>query len=224
MTVNASIRAVLSACLLGAAATSHAQTASAPDATVKSIYSCTDARGRTLTSDRPIPECATLPMRELRTDGALRRQIDPPLNRAQREARARAEIEARARAMIERQEAARDRALLMAYPTMVALEDTRDRQIAEVQAQIDLAYERMVKLHEQLQAVQARVRTFASGQAPESLQLQVTRLAGNILSEDALVKARLNEQEQIRQRFGDDAARLKVLLERQEVADRMANG
>ena len=44
------------------------------------LYVCTDARGRTLTSDRPPPECADRPVRELRSDGSVRRVIEPPLS------------------------------------------------------------------------------------------------------------------------------------------------
>jgi len=39
------------------------------------LYVCTDARGRTLTSDRLPAECADRPIRELRSDGSVRRVI-----------------------------------------------------------------------------------------------------------------------------------------------------
>lgn len=43
------------------------------------IYMCKDATGRTLTSDRPIPECADRSMRELDKQGRTRREIKPPM-------------------------------------------------------------------------------------------------------------------------------------------------
>ncbi|MEO7008194.1 MAG: DUF4124 domain-containing protein, partial [Caldimonas sp.] len=41
------------------------------------IYSCIDANGKPLTSDRPIPECANREQRILNADGSLNR-IQPP--------------------------------------------------------------------------------------------------------------------------------------------------
>lgn len=194
-------------------ATAHAQ-----------IYTCKTPGGRTLTSDRPIPECARLPMRELRADGAVRRTIAPPLTRAEREAAARQRLLDRAESMRRRQELARDRALVTAYPTMADLEQMRARQIGAVQNQIDDTYERMVQLHKQLRAAQASSRAYPPGGAPGRVKQKIAQIASAILSEDALVKAHLTEQEQIRIRFNEDAARLKILLERMAEADRRADG
>lgn len=43
------------------------------------IYVCKDAAGHTLTSDRPIAECSTRPMREMDRNGITRREIAAPL-------------------------------------------------------------------------------------------------------------------------------------------------
>lgn len=51
------------------------------------IYICKDVNGRTMTSDRPIPECATRPMRELGSNGVTRREIAAPLTAAQKHQR-----------------------------------------------------------------------------------------------------------------------------------------
>ncbi len=187
-----------------------------------SIFTCKDANGKTITSDRPINACASLPMRELRNDGALRRQIDPPLTRAQRRMLAEKRARDRAAAMIERQEKTRDRALLQAFPTMDELDKSRTRKIAEIQSQIDETYSRMIDLHKQLQAAQSTSRAYPPGLAPAPVKQKIAQIAGAILTEDSLVKARLQEQEQIRRRFNSDAARLRVLLKRQAEADRLA--
>ncbi len=187
-----------------------------------SIFSCKDPSGHTITSDRPIPECAQLPMRELRRDGAVRREISPPLTRSERDALSAQQVRERAEALIRRQEVTRDRALLQAFPTMDALEGNRDRQIADIQVQINQTYERMVNLHKELQASQASARAYPPGRVPGQIRQRIAQVAGAILSEDALVKTRLQEQESIRQRFHEDAQRLRVLLERQAEADRLA--
>ena len=43
------------------------------------IYSCLDAKGRTITADRPIAECTDRTQRELSSSGLLKRQMGPSL-------------------------------------------------------------------------------------------------------------------------------------------------
>ena len=43
------------------------------------IYSCVDAQGRRLTSDRPIPDCTTREQRVLNKDGSVQRVVPPTL-------------------------------------------------------------------------------------------------------------------------------------------------
>jgi hypothetical protein len=89
-----------------------------------------------------------------------------------------------------------------------------------VQTQINHTYDRMLMLHRQLRAAQASMRAYPAGAAPFKLKSQVSKIATAILSEDALVKARLQEQQVIRERFETDEARLAILIERMEAADR----
>ena len=48
------------------------------------IFMCKDASGRTLTSDRPIPECADRAIREYGNNGAVKRDIAAPLTAEQK--------------------------------------------------------------------------------------------------------------------------------------------
>ena len=52
------------------------------------LFVCTTPDGRTITSDRPPPQCASVPIRELRPDGSVRRVIEPPMTPEQQRARA----------------------------------------------------------------------------------------------------------------------------------------
>ena len=58
------------------------------------IYICKDAAGRTLSSDRPIAECSTQPMRVMDNSGITRREIAAPLTPEEKQ---KSEQEARAR-------------------------------------------------------------------------------------------------------------------------------
>jgi hypothetical protein len=50
------------------------------------IYTCVDAKGRRITSDRPIIECIDREQRELSPSGTVRRKIGPSLTAMERAA------------------------------------------------------------------------------------------------------------------------------------------
>ena len=80
------------------------------------IYTCTDDKGRKLTSDRPIPDCMHKEQLLLNRDGSLRAVIPPTYTaeeRAEREARERRAAEARA---AQADAVRRDRNLVARFP------------------------------------------------------------------------------------------------------------
>lgn len=193
----------------GVCASAVAQTPKPPPPT---LYSCVDEQGRTHTSDRPVAECERRAMRELRSDGLLKREIPAPLTPEQIRAR---EAQAERDRMIEREKRlaeARDRALLVAYPTLDALESVRRRQLAEIDLEIAQAQRRMVEMHAGLKLAQQQLAE--AGRKPEagSLRLKVAEIANAILVEDAFAKERVHEQARVNARFDADARRLKELL------------
>src|SRR5687768_6154802 len=103
--VRLGARLGLAGVLLGGAGTASA-----------AIYSCVDANGKKLTSDRPIAECATREQRVLNPDGSVRRILPPTLTadeRAEQEARERQQAAERAQL----QDAIRrDRNLMVRFP------------------------------------------------------------------------------------------------------------
>lgn len=97
------------------------------------IYVCKDAAGRTLTSDRPIAECSTRPMREMDRNGITRREIPAPLTA---EEKRKAQEEARVRRAEEDAEAERrrnDRAILSRFRSEDDISDAGRRSAAIVQ-------------------------------------------------------------------------------------------
>ena len=71
----------------------------APTTPPAGIYTCIDDKGRRVTADRPIPECAQREQQVLNSDGSVRMVVPPTPTaeeRAAREARERAAAEARA--------------------------------------------------------------------------------------------------------------------------------
>ena len=98
------------------------------------IYSCTDARGRRLTADRPIAECVDRDQRVLGNSGVELRRVGPTLTdneRAELDAQRRRD-QAEQRRM--REERSRDKALITRYPNQAAHDaehGARDDRIRE---------------------------------------------------------------------------------------------
>jgi len=106
--------------------------AMAPSVLAQSIYTCVDAKGHRLTSDRPILECNDREQRELSPGGRVVRSIGPsmsPNERAAEEEKARLIAEEDKRQAETRK---RDRVLLTRYPTQAA----HDKDPVKIKAQV----------------------------------------------------------------------------------------
>ena len=110
------------------------------------MYTCTDASGRKFTADRPPPECANLPVRELRADGSVRRVIEPPPTEEQRKARAEQAQRALQEQEAKRSQARRDIALLETYAASADIEAARRAALVSRQAMIDRSKQRLETL------------------------------------------------------------------------------
>lgn len=112
--------AAASAPLAGAWAATPGSTPSAAG-----IYTCTDDKGRKLTSDRPIAECTHKEQRVLNRDGSLKTVKPPTLTleeRAEQEARDRKAAEARA---AQADAVRRDRLLIARFPDQATHDKAR---------------------------------------------------------------------------------------------------
>jgi hypothetical protein len=190
-----------------------AQTVTAP---APAIYSCKDADGRVISSDRPIAACARQPVRELNADGSLRRVIAPPLTREQeREENAR-EKQRQEEAWARRIQQARDRNLLLTFEDERALEAMRRRGLSDLDNEIRLATQRILSLDKELKAAQEAAAGWSAQhprkRLPFSYQQRITDAANSILAEDALIADRHAERQRIDSRFEADAKRLRELL------------
>lgn len=119
------------------------------------IYMCKDASGRTLTSDRPIPECADRVTRELGRDGIIRREIPPPLTPAQRREKKLEEDKAKAAALALEEQKQSDRLMLARYANEKDIDASRKRSLYLVQEQIKREMKELALAEKNLKAAQA---------------------------------------------------------------------
>jgi hypothetical protein len=139
--VNPTIRSLATALLLSFATITAAQSAG--------IYTCVDAKGRKITSDRPIVDCIDREQVELNPSGTVRRKVGPSLTaqeRAAEEAKEREAAEERARRVEEKR---RDHALLVRYPYRSVHDAERREALAQIDVVIKAAQQRLTELQQQ---------------------------------------------------------------------------
>lgn len=111
----------------------------APGCVLAEIYICKDASGRTITADRPIPECADRSMRQLDANGLTRREIAAPLTPEQKHARDALEEKRRGEKAAADEQRLYDNALTTRYRTEddIALARKRAVDLLNDQMKID---------------------------------------------------------------------------------------
>ena len=100
------------------------------------IFLCKDATGRTITSDRPIAECADRATKVLRKDGTVRREIPPPLTAEQKLARKQAEEKRKADEIAAQEQKHKDHVLLSTYRSEKEIEAARERTVGQLRSDI----------------------------------------------------------------------------------------
>ncbi len=119
------------------------------------IYMCKDANGRTLTSDRPIPECANRTQKELRSNGTVKREIPPPLTPEQLRQKKEDEEKRKAEEAAAAEQKRRDTVLLTTYQTEAQLEAERQRALSQLRNNINIAVTAQNNAEQRRKAAQA---------------------------------------------------------------------
>lgn len=177
------------------------------------IYTCTDANGRKLRSDRPIPACMDREQTILNPSGTVRERIGPTLTapeRAQAEARQRALEEERAQALEERR---RNRALLIRYPSPDVHERERAKALTQLDDVVAAARQRIDALQQERRRNDAELEFYQGdvAKAPAALRRQIDQVAQNLEAQSRFIQAQEVERQRINTRFDEEQARLRGL-------------
>lgn len=208
MAPESCIRTTVAAAVLGLAAGVLATGAAA-----QGIYSCVDGKGRTITSDRPIPECLDREQRELNPSGTVRRKIGPSLTAQERviqEERERKAAEEQARLAEEKR---RDRALLIRYPNRAVHDKERQEALAQVDTVIRAAQRRIGELEQQRKTIDAELEFYKKdpNKAPPSLKRQIDDNAHSTRVQNRFIGDQDDEKKRINARFDEELVKLRQL-------------
>jgi hypothetical protein len=198
---------VLWACAAGAAPGNPSK----PEPSGRAIYSCVDAQGNRLSSDRPIPECLAQEQRMLNRDGSARGVLPPaqsPEEKSRQDAIKRAAEQQR---LAREAEARRDRALMARYPDLLAHDAARTRALDPVAKQIEAAQRRLEELELESQSL-ARERESSGKKAlPQALRARIAANEGAIEAQNTILRDQQAERERLNLQFDAELVRLRAL-------------
>ena len=180
------------------------------------IYTCVDATGRRITSDRPIIACIDREQRELTPSGTLKRKIGPSLTadeRAAEEEKQRKAVEERNRVLEEKR---RERALLTRYPDKAAHDKERKAALAQADGMIDSANQHTGELIKDRKRLDLELEFFKNdpSKVPPKLKRQIEENVSSIEAQKRFVLAQQEEKRRINVRFDEELGKLRQLWAR----------
>jgi hypothetical protein len=187
--------------------------ASWPPAGAAGIYACVDAKGRRITSDRPILDCLDREQTELGPTGQVIRKIGPSLTAAERaaeEEKARRALEERNRQLEEKR---RDRALLTRYPDKATHDRERSKALATVDDIINTANRRTSELQWQRKKLDNDLEFYDRDmkKVPATLKRQIDENDQLQAAQKRFIANQEDEKKRINSRFDEELTRLKGL-------------
>ena len=177
------------------------------------IYTCVDAKGRKITSDRPIAECMDRAQQEISPTGTVRRVLLPPPTKQERaalEEKEKKDAEDRIKVAAEKRQS---RALLKRYPDRASHDRERAALLQSVNDAFKTATKRSEDLAGQRQGISTELEFYKSspGKAPPALKRRLDETDSNIASQKRLLADQEIEKNRITQRFDGEMAKLKAL-------------
>jgi hypothetical protein len=186
--------------------------ASAP-AFAQRIFTCVDANGRKLTSDRPIAECNDRDQKELTTTGTVKRILKPVMTAQEQrdfDAKKKAEAEEKSR---QDEEKRKDRALLTRYPSRAVHDKERAEALAQVDEVMKAATRRVGELADQRKQINEELEFYKKDpkKIPFPLKRQVDDNDNSVEVQKRFIMSQEDEKKRVNKRFDEELVKLKSL-------------
>ena len=178
----------------------------------KMAYSCVDASGRKLTSDRLIEACMDREQREISPGGTVR-IIPPKATAKELEAQAEAERVANEKRRAEARDRAAARALLSRYPNKAALEAERVKALKLTEDLSKSAEQRIDTLSKDRKKLDQEMEFYAKDpkRAPADLRRKFDTNDAELSAQRLIISNQQAEAKRINVRFDQDQAKLTKL-------------
>jgi hypothetical protein len=187
------------------------------NAALAAMYSCVNAKGEKLRSDRELSGCVGEQW-ELNADGSRRRlvplHLSPEEEAAAEDKRRKDEAEATERKIRQRNE---DR-LLKLYPNPAALETARQSELAATRASIKLIEARIVDLTSARKPLLDEAEFYLKKPLPPVLKSQLDANEALLAAQRQALQGRQDDLKRINDRVDAELQQLKVLWRRQSAS------
>ena len=175
------------------------------------IYTCADAKGRKIKSDRPIAESMDRIQQEISPTGTVKRVLLPPLTAQERvalEDKENKDAEDRIKAAEEKRQ---NRALFKRYPDRASHDRERAALLQLVNDVIKTATKRSEDLAGQRKRITTELEFYKNspGKAPPALKRRLDETDSNLASQNRLLTDQEAEKKRITQRFDAEVVKLK---------------
>lgn len=181
------------------------------DDTPAKIYSCVDAQGRRLSSDRPIPECLRQEQRLLNRDGSQRATV-PPLLSPEEKARQDQALQQKALEQAAAQDQARrDRILLQRYPDAASHDAARARGLAPTQELINRTRNRLADLAGEADRLTTERAKLGFKPVPPELASRVGINEATVDAQRNILQNLESERDRLNKQFDQERERLRQL-------------
>nr|WP_245960618.1 DUF4124 domain-containing protein [Simplicispira hankyongi] len=187
--------------------------AHAEEASTGGIYTCVDASGRRITSDRPIAACIDREQRELGPTGTVRRVIGPSLTEHEKAVQAAQLRKQQDEANRVADEKRRERVLVARYPNRAAHDAERAAALETVDSVTAVAVKRIQALKEARKAIDAEMEFYKKdpAKAPMKLQREVAANDAEIQEQQRFILSQGQEKQRVNKRFDVELAQLRQL-------------
>jgi hypothetical protein len=175
------------------------------------IYSCVDANGKKLTSDRPIAECTGRDQKLLNSDGSVRKVIPPTMTADERAEAELAERRGAAERAAQQDAIRRDRNLMLRFPNEAAHRRAREAALDDVRKSVRNSEARLKLLAAERKPLLDEAEFYVGTQMPAKLRLALDANDATVEAQRTLVQNQQVEIVRINALFDAELERLKRL-------------
>jgi hypothetical protein len=175
------------------------------------IYTCTDASGKKLTSDRPIQACIDREQRVLGSDGSVRRIISRTLTAEERAEKEASDREAASQSLTRQDAIRRDRNLMIRFPNEAAHKKAREAALNDVRNAMQTSDNRLAALASERKPLMDETEFYVGKPLPPKLKRQLDANDASTEAQRTLIQDQRSELERINALYDVELERLKLL-------------
>lgn len=152
------------------------------------IFRCTNAAGKLITSDKPIPECQNRTTKIYKDNGIFKAEIAPPLTAEQKKKQEQEAERRKAERLVEEEQKREERYLNAHYRSEADIEIARKRAVDALDDKRKLAYEQLNTINNNITLLQTELnRSKKSSSEYELLRQRADDLSQSVLSNRAVI-------------------------------------